>query len=259
MLAPRLIRRLRRRRGDDLRALEAQLNGSLSMSRRQAPTRRTVRKLAEPNEFSVARDLLSQAAPHVVTHWLGDPDYRDPQRPELPRRLRLRGDGPCLRKLIERVVHGGDVRRVVAFLVQSGAVRQVGSWFELESRFIPFRSDAATALFHTVKSVRHYVDTISHNMSCGEPDATWVERSATNHSVPAHAAPVIHRYLRRRVGELVDRLDAYLRRWEIEPLSEPTVEISLHAFAHQSNVENVGVVHKRTDREKVASRRRRKA
>ncbi len=193
-----------------------------------------------------------------MTHWLGDPDYRDPRRPEHPRRLRLHGDSPNLRKLIERVVPGGDVRQVVTFLVQSGAVRQVGSWFELESRFIPFRSDAATALFHTVKSVRHYVDTVSHNMACVEPEGTWVERSATNHSVPAHAAPVIHRYLRRRVGELIDRVDSYLRRWEVEPLSEPTVEIGLNAFAHQSNVENVRLVHKRRHREKVGNRGRRK-
>jgi hypothetical protein len=155
-------------------------------------------------------------------------------------------------------VPGGDFRQVVAFLVQSGAVKEVGSWYELESRFIPFRSDAATALFHTVKSVRRYVDTVSHNMSSVEPDDTWVERSATNHSIPARAAPLIHRYLRRRVGELIGRVDAYLRRWEVDPMSEATVEIGLNAFAHQVDVEQVKPVRKRNDRENISRRGRRK-
>jgi hypothetical protein len=205
------------------------------MTRRRGVTGKGIRKQAAPMRFVVARDVLTQAAPHVVTHWLGDPQYRAPGQMLLPRRIRLRGSGPSLSKLIRRVWPTGDIDEIAAFLVQSGSVRRVGPYFELENRFIPFRADSAAALSHTVKTVRSYVDTVAYNMACTTPQDTWVERSATNRHIPSRATPTVRRFLRRQVAMLTSRVDAYLRRWEVEPGSEPTVEIGVNAFAHSTH------------------------
>jgi hypothetical protein len=203
------------------------------MTRRRVVKRKNIRVKAAPMRFIVARDALSQA-PHVATLWLGDPAYRDPNQLFLPRRLRLRGSGPSLSKLIRRVWPTGDVAQIAEFLIQSGSVRRDGAYYELESRFIPFRADAATALSHTLKTVRSYVDTVAHNMACASQEDTWVERSATNRHIPSRAAPLIRRYVRRQVAALTARVDQYLRRLEVEPGSEDTVEIGVNAFAHST-------------------------
>ena len=203
------------------------------MTRRRAAKGKGIRTKAAPTQFIVARDALSQA-PHVATLWLGDPAYRDPKQPLLPRRLRLRGSGPSLSKLIQRVWPTGDVAQIAEFLIQSGSVRRDSAYYELESRFIPFRADAATALSHTLKTVRSYVDTVAHNMACASQDDTWVERSATNRHIPSRAAPLIRRYVRRQVAALTARVDQYLRRLEVEPGSEDTIEIGVNAFAHST-------------------------
>jgi hypothetical protein len=203
------------------------------MTRRRGVKGKGSRAKAVPTRFIVARDALSQA-PHVATLWLGDPAYRDPRQLFLPRRLRLRGSGPCLSQLIRRVWPTGDVAQIAEFLIQSGSVRREGQYYALESRFIPFRADAATALSHTLTTVRSYVDTVSHNMACASQEDTWVERSATNRHIPSRAAPLIRRYLRRQVAALTARVDQYLRRLEVEPGSEDTVEIGINAFAHST-------------------------
>jgi hypothetical protein len=203
------------------------------MTRRRGSTGKGSRAKAAPTRFIVARDALSQA-PHVATLWLGDPAYRDPHQLFLPRRLRLRGSGPSLSKLIRRVWPTGDVAQIAEFLIQSGSVRRDGLYYELESRFIPFRADTATALSHTLKTVRSYVDTVAHNMACASPEDTWVERSAINRYIPSRAAPLIRRYLRRQVAALTARVDQYLRRLEVEPGSEDTVQIGVNAFAHST-------------------------
>ena len=203
------------------------------MTRRRAAKGKGIRTKAAPTRFIVARDALSQA-PHVATLWLGDPEYRDPKQHFLPRRLRLQGSGPSLSKLIRRVWPTGDVAQIAEFLIQSGSVRRDGPYYELESRFIPFRADAATALSHTLKTVRSYVDTVAHNMACASQEDTWVERSATNRHIPSRAAPLIRRYVRRQVAALTARVDQYLRRLEVEPGSEDTIEIGVNAFAHST-------------------------
>jgi len=207
----------------------------LNTTRRRPGKRKPIKKRRAISSSVLARGVLRTISPDVATRWLGDREFLTEGPLGQPRRLRLRGSGPSLTKLIRLVVPDGDVGEIVAFLVESGAVRKVGEYFELKSRFVPFRTDAAAALFHTVDRVRGLVDTIGHNMACSDADSTWAERSATNRHIPERAAPVIHRYLRRRVEALMSGVDAYLRRWEVEPGSEPTMEISLSAAAHQSH------------------------
>ena len=202
------------------------------MKRRRPGTRKGNLAQADPTRFVLARDVYSHS-PDVPTQWLGDPDYRDPNT-LLPRRLRLRGRGASLTKLIRRVWPAGDVKQIAAFLVQSGSVRRTGVYYELESRFVPFRTDPATALTHTLRMVRKYTDTVAHNMACAAPEETWVERSASNRSIPLRATPLVHRYLRREVAALTSRVDQYLRRLQVRPGSEDTVEISVNAFAHST-------------------------
>ncbi len=206
--------------------------GSSNQTRRRpTSSKKAALNQASSTQFQLARSIFTDAAPHVATHWLGDPEYRAPGPNAEPRRLRLRGRGPSLSKLIRRVWPQGDVKQMADFLVTSGAVRRVGQYFELQSRFVPFRADAATALSHTIKTIQRYLETVSHNMACAESHDTWIERSATNHNIPAHAAPLARRYVRRKVESLISAVDAYWRRLEAKASSGPKVAFSLNGFA----------------------------
>jgi hypothetical protein len=207
------------------------------------------------SQFSTAHEILSRAAPHVTTHWLGDPAYRD--KHGTPRRLRLRGAGPSLAKLILRVMPKGSVDQIAAFLVQSGAVRKVGTHYELESRFVPFRADLGTAFAYTVVNVQRYLNTVTHNLACTDPEDTYVERSAINRHIPVWAAPKIHRYLKRQLGNLISRADAYLQRWEVEPGSEPTLELGINAFASEQREADAPGTRRAGAKERLRRRSRR--
>ncbi len=143
------------------------VRGSFNRTRQPSPLKKAPLRQASETQFALAKDIFTYAAPHVVTHWLGDPEYRMPGPVGEPRRLRLWGQGPTLSKLIRRVwplPNVADVSRMAEFLVRSGAVRKVGQYFELQSRFVPFRADAATALSHTISTVQRFMATVAHNM-----------------------------------------------------------------------------------------------
>lgn len=187
----------------------------------------------EGSRLSAAHVVLSRTAPDVTTRWLGDPAYRD--RDGQPRRLRLKGAGPSLSKLILRVVPTGDVDEIATFLVRSGTVCKSGEYYTLESRFVPFSADLGAAFAYTAANIQRYLGTVTHNLSCINPEDTFVERSALNRHIPVRASPKIHRYLRRQMGNLISRVDAYLQRQEVAPDSEPTVELGLNIFAFEQS------------------------
>jgi hypothetical protein len=171
--------------------------------------------------------------PNIMTLWHEDPKYRDTL--SRPARLKLRARGPCLAQLIRRVWPRGDVRLIARALVRSGAVRRRGAWYEPNGRFVSFREAPPAALAHTLMSVRGLLRTIEHNLATRDAHDALLERHAINSHIPVAALPTVHRYFKREVANLLGRADAYLKRWEVPPGSEPTVLVGLATFAYEDS------------------------
>lgn len=169
--------------------------------------------------------------PTVMTLWHEDPQYRDASH--LPLRLKLRARGPCLAQLIRRASAHGDVRLIASALVQSGAVEQRGPWYTPARRFVSFKDQPPAALAHTLMSTRALLGTIEHNLHTRDLREAWLERLAFNSHIPVSVLPTVHRYMKREGDNLLARIDAYLKRWEVPPGSEPTVLVGFSAFAFE--------------------------
>ena len=167
----------------------------------------------------------------IMTLWHEDPRYRDASLQ--PSRLKLRVRGPCLAQLIRRASGRGDVRLIARALVQYGAVRRRGPWYEPAGRFVSFKDQPRAALAHTLISARALMGTIEHNLRARDPRETLLERVAFNSHIPISALPTVHRYLKRQGDNLLARIDAYLKRWDGPAGSEPTVRVGLAAFAFE--------------------------
>ena len=169
--------------------------------------------------------------PTIMTLWHEDPKYRDVSH--RPSRLKLRARGPCLAQLIRRAYRRGDVRVIALALIRSGAVQRRGSWYEPAGRFVSFKDQPPAALAHTLMSARALLGTIEHNLHTRDPREARLERLAFNSQIPVSALPTVHRYLKRQGDNLLARVDAYFKRWEVPPGSEPTIRVGLATFAFE--------------------------
>lgn len=169
--------------------------------------------------------------PTIMTLWHEDPQYRDASHQ--PSRLKLRARGPCLAQLIRRASGHGDVRLIATALLQSGAVERRGPWYTPARRFVSFKDQPPAALAHTLMSARALLGTIEHNLHTRDPREARLERLAFNSHIPVAALPTVHRYMKREGDNLLSRIDAYLKRWEVPAGSEPTVLVGFAAFAFE--------------------------
>jgi hypothetical protein len=191
------------------------------------------------SRLSATHVVISRAAPDVATNWLSDPAYRYPGGQ--PRRLRMRGVGPCLSKLILRAFPKGDVDQIATFLVSSGSVSKSGGYYGLESHYVPFRSDLGAAFVHTATTLKRYLDTVTRNLSHENREDRFIERRAVNRHIPTRVTRQVHLYLKRHVGNLLVRVDAYLQRHAVAPDSEPTVELGLNVFAFEEQHSSLAI------------------
>lgn len=217
--------------------------GRLSVGRRtqqpdsigKQPTRDRTRKAlgyAHIDAGDIQWDTI--VLPTVMTLWHEDPRYRDASHQ--PLRLKLRARGPCLTRLIRRASRHGDVRLIAAALIRSGAVQQRGPWYTPAGRFVSFKDQPPAALAHTLMSARALLGAIEHNLHTPDPREAWLERFAFNSHIPVSALPTVHRYMKREGDNLLARIDAYLKRWEVPAGSEPTVLVGFAAFAFEDLV-----------------------
>lgn len=193
---------------------------------------RSIRKAPGPKRVNTV-DIQwdTTLLPTIMTLWHEDPKYRDASH--RPSRLKLSSRGPSLTQLIRRASGRGDVRVIAQALVQSGAVQRRGPWYEPAARFVSFRDQPRAALAHTLMSARALMGTIEHNLHARDPREALLERVAFNSHIPVSALPTIHRYLKRQGDNLLARVDAYFKRWEVPAGSEPTVRVGLAAFAFE--------------------------
>lgn len=190
------------------------------------------RKVTEPDVI-VRLDAREDATrlPNIMTLWLEDPRYRDGA--SRPLRLKLNAPGASLAQLIRRVSPRSDVKRIARALVRSGAVQQHGPWYKPAGRFVSLRDEPQAALAHTLLSVRGLLRTLEYNLGASDAKDALLERCAVNNHIPVAALPTIHRFCKREADNLLARIDAYFRRWEVPAGSEPTVRVGFATFAFE--------------------------
>jgi len=197
--------------------------------------REICRALGEPSQpFDPGSVPYVVGLSHIVAHWYTDPAFRDGS--DQPLRLPLQARGPCLAKLIRRVLPREQVETVAESLMRTGAVKRHGRLYAPTDRFVELTQDLSTVHVHGLTSLVGMLRTVQHNISCGDENLRLLERAATNPYVPIRALPEIHRRIKREVTALLWKLDGYLRSWEVEPDSEPTTRVGIGAYAYEDPI-----------------------
>lgn len=197
--------------------------------------RELCRTLAEPERpFDPSVIPYVAGLPHIVAHWYSDPTFRGPDGE--PRRIPLRGRGPTLTQLIRRLFPHQDVRRVAESLLRANAIQRRGRLYRPTDRYIAFTRDLSSVHVHGLMSLAGMLRTVRHNIACGDPAETLLERSTKNPSIPVRALPEIHRRIKREVTALLWKLDGYLRSWEVEPGTEATTHVGVGAYAYEDPI-----------------------
>lgn len=194
--------------------------------------REACRKQKEPpHPFDPSSMPYVAGLSHVVAHWYTDPAFLDSS--DQPLRLPLRGRGPCLAKLIRRVLPHERVEAVTDSLMRTGVVRRRGRLYAPKNRFVEYTQDLSAVHVHGLNSLVGMLRTLQHNISCGDENLRLLERAATNLYVPVRALPEIHRRIKREATALLWKLAGYLRSWEVAPGSEPTTRVGVGAYVYE--------------------------
>jgi hypothetical protein len=180
----------------------------------------------DPNLRTYFADL-----PHVIAHWHADPQYLDSRGD--PRALPLRGRGPSLCALIERVLPGKDPVAVAKSLTQHQAVRTV------KGRYIPsgrsFTYPRASGRVHGLNALLGMLRTVERNVS-GARNRVILERAALNPSFPVSELPAFHRRVRTLAEEVLWNVDGDMRRRENKDLQGPRVRLGVGIFAFEEPI-----------------------
>ena len=178
----------------------------------------------DPADLAYVADL-----PHVLSHWYTDEHYTDAQG--APRPLPLRGPGPSLTALIERVYPGGDPTPVVRALVRTRAVRERHGSFEPLARNVLF-SERTHARRHGLMSALELLRTVARNCSDSRRGPPLLHQTAINSWYPERKLPELHERAKRQGGEVLWEFDRFMRRREPRRGSkEPVRRVGLCIFA----------------------------
>jgi hypothetical protein len=183
----------------------------------------------DPADLAYVADL-----PHVLSHWHTDEHYTDAQG--APRPLPLRGPGPSLTALIERVYPGGDPDLVVQALVRTRAVRKRKGVFEPLARNVLF-IERIYARHHALLSVFELLRTVTRNCARGRRGPPLLHQTAINSWYPERYLPEFHERAKRQAGEALWEFDRFMRRREPPRGSkEPVRRVGLCIFAIEGPV-----------------------
>ena len=173
-------------------------------------TRKEVQRLLQtPAPDDAAGEHHNRAA-RVLTAWVRDADFHDPQG--LPRPLTVDGE-IGFATLVKR--HSGDmpVRAVLDELLRVGAVeRQADGRIALLARGYVPRRGAPEMVGVRGTDVADLIDTIDHNLHHAGPDgpAPRFQRKVMYRGVPAAALPAFRTLSAERGQALLEQLDRWL-------------------------------------------------
>jgi hypothetical protein len=158
----------------------------------------------DPTRLSFIADL-----PHVIAHWYADPQYLDSRGAPLP--LPLRGRGPSLCGLIERVLPGENAVAVAQTLSRVQGVRRRAGRYVPSGRCIVFPQTSARV--PGLAALLGMLRTVEHNVA-GVKTSAILERTAINPSFPVSALPAFHRRLKALATDFLWNVDGDMRRRE---------------------------------------------
>ena len=158
----------------------------------------------DPSQLAYFADL-----PHVIAHWHADPQYLDSRGMPVP--LPLRGRGPSLSALIERVLPGEDPEAVTHSLTRLQGVRRRGARYVPSGRY--FTYPRATGRVYGLSPLLGLLRTVERNVTRVRASPI-LERAALNPSFPVSALPAFHRRLNALAEEFLWNVDGDMRRRE---------------------------------------------
>ncbi len=170
--------------------------------------RKEVKRIQElPDEQAFTRSKHNRAA-RVVTGWLQDPDFQNPD--ESPRSLEYGEANKDFNLLVKK--YGGDVpaRAVLDELVRVGTVGRAenGMITLLRSGYVPHESkEAMLEIFG--ESVADLLTTIDHNIASPASDSR-LQLSVVYDNLSAQSVAEFKSLSRERATELLRELDRFL-------------------------------------------------
>src|SRR5882762_11611974 len=188
---------------------------------------RRVPKSWAPKAMAALREM--DDASHVLTLWFSDPAYLDSAGNPLP--LPLRGAGGSLEALAHRVDHALDVREVLNYLSERGALRRVGKRYVPKDRVLSLRGAGGPDNFRNLRGLLGMLRTLEHNGQPRRRVPGWFEAFAENPRFPISARPGFDQRLRVHANKLLLQLDADMHRQEQSRKSgERTVRIGVGIY-----------------------------
>ena len=163
-----------------------------------------------PRAMAALREM--DDASHVLTLWFSDPAYLDRRGAPLP--LPIRGAGGSIEALAFRVDPKLDVREVLRYLSQRGALRRAGARYVPKDRVLSLRGAGGPDHFRKLRGLLGMLRTLEHN---GQPKRRvpgWYEAFAENPRFPVSGRAAFDKRLRVWADKLLYQLDADMHRRE---------------------------------------------
>jgi hypothetical protein len=169
--------------------------------------------------------------PDVIALWHADPQYLDNRG--RPIALALRGHGPSLSTLIERVLPDEDPLQVTRSLMRTQGVRRRGRQYLPTDRYFPYPGGSGHV--HGLTALLGMLRTVERNVS-GPKKFAILERTALNPSFPVSALPAFHRRLKSQAAHILWGLDGDMRRQEEKNLPGARVRLGVGVFAFEEPI-----------------------
>jgi hypothetical protein len=189
------------------------------------------RRLAEPKHpcdpFSLHAvwDL-----PHVMARWHSDPQYLDSRG--APLALPLKGPGPSVTSLIERVLPHADTEAVVEALRQVDGIRRKGGRYRPTGRQLALQHQRVIGWLHGLTMLLGLLRTVEHNIAHPE-GATLLERAAINPRFPVQYLPEMHQRFKDRAATFLWQADGEMRKRERPSDPGDAVRLGVGIFAFE--------------------------
>lgn len=168
--------------------------------------------------------------PHVMARWHSDPQYLDSRGSPLA--LPLKGPGPSVTSLIERVLPDADTEAVVETLRQVGGIRRSGGRYRPTGRQLALQHQRVIGWLHGLTLLLGLLRTIEHNIA--HPDgATLLERAAINPKFPVRYLPEMHQRFKDRATTFLWQTDGEMRKRERPSDPGEAVRLGVGIFAFE--------------------------
>ena len=186
-------------------------------------TRKEVKRLREQSDsqYDAGNWGGANRATRVLSGWHRDPDFTDDEG--APRPLPLDDDSDGFSALVRR--YSGDIP-VMAILdelerVHSVARGQDGTVRVLNRAYVPGAGDSER--IRMLGSAGHdLLSTLEHNLSSGEDKKPLFQRTVFNTRVNKRVLPVFHRLISQQAQQLLETLDDWLERHEVDDTDNET-------------------------------------